>query len=38
VDDIFFGSTNQEFYEEFGKMIDHEFEMSIVVVLETRWH
>ena len=28
VDDIIFRSTNQDFYEEFGKMMAHEFEMS----------
>ena len=28
VDDIIFGSTNQEFCEEFGKMMASEFEMS----------
>ena len=28
VDDIIFGSTNQDFYEEFGKMMASEFEMS----------
>jgi len=26
-DDIIFGSTNQEFYEEFGNMMANEFEM-----------
>jgi hypothetical protein len=30
VDDIIFGSTNQEFCEEFGKMIANEFEMSMI--------
>jgi hypothetical protein len=29
VDDIVFGSTNQEFYEEFGKMMANGFEMSM---------
>jgi hypothetical protein len=31
VDDIIFGSTNQEFCEKFGKMMDdQEFEMSMI--------
>jgi hypothetical protein len=30
VDDIIFGSTNQDFYEEFRKMMANEFEMSII--------
>jgi hypothetical protein len=30
VDDIIFGSTNQNFYEEFGNIVANEFEMSIV--------
>jgi hypothetical protein len=30
VDDIIFGSTNQEFHEEFGEMMDQEFEMSMI--------
>ena len=30
VDDIIFGSTNQDFYEEFGKMMGSEFEMSMI--------
>ena len=30
VDDIIFGSTNQEFGEEFGKMMTKEFEMSMI--------
>jgi hypothetical protein len=30
VDDIIFGSTNQEFCEEFGKMMANEFEMSMI--------
>jgi hypothetical protein len=30
VDDIIFGSTNQDFYEEFRKMIANEFEMSMI--------
>jgi hypothetical protein len=30
VDDIIFGSTNQDFYEEFGKIIANEFEMSMI--------
>ena len=29
-DDIIFGSTNQEFCEEFGKMMANEFEMSMI--------
>ena len=29
VDDIIFGSTNQDFYE-FGKMMASEFEMSMI--------
>ena len=29
IDDIIFGSTNQEFCEEFGKMMANEFEMSM---------
>ena len=29
VDDIIFGSTNQDFYDEFGKMAN-EFEMSMI--------
>jgi hypothetical protein len=33
VDDIIFGSTNQEFCEEFGKMMTSEFEMSMIVEL-----
>ena len=28
--DIIFGSTNQEYYEEFGKMMANEFEMSMI--------
>ena len=28
--DIIFGSTNQDFYEEFGKMMANEFEMSMI--------
>jgi hypothetical protein len=30
VDDIIFRSTNQEYYEEFGKMMANEFEMSMI--------
>jgi hypothetical protein len=30
VDDIIFGSTNELFYEEFGKMMSKEFEMSMI--------
>ena len=30
VDDIIFGSTNQEFCEEFGEMMAREFEMSMI--------
>ena len=30
VDDIIFGSTNQDFCEEFGKMMSSEFEMSMI--------
>ena len=30
VDDIIFGSTNQDFYEEFGKMMASEFDMSMI--------
>jgi hypothetical protein len=30
VDDIKFGSTNQDFCEEFGKMMANEFEMSMI--------
>jgi hypothetical protein len=30
VDDIIFGSTNQDFCEEFGKMMSNEFEMSMI--------
>jgi hypothetical protein len=29
-DDIIFGSTNQDYCEEFGKMMANEFEMSII--------
>ena len=35
VDDIIFGSTNQEFCEEFGKMMANEFEMSMIKSLAT---
>jgi hypothetical protein len=30
VDDIIFGSTNQDYCEEFGKMMTNEFEMSMI--------
>jgi hypothetical protein len=30
VDDIIFGSTNQDFCEEFGDMMSREFEMSMI--------
>ena len=30
VDDIIFGSTNQDFCEEFDKMMTSEFEMSMI--------
>jgi hypothetical protein len=30
VDDIIFGSTNQDYYKEFGKMMANEFEMSMI--------
>jgi hypothetical protein len=30
VDDIIFGSTNESFCDEFGKMVSNEFEMSII--------
>ena len=30
VDDIIFGSTNQDFSEEFWKMMANEFEMSMI--------
>jgi hypothetical protein len=30
IDDIIFGSTNQDFYEEFGKMMANEFKMSMI--------
>jgi hypothetical protein len=30
VDDIIFGSTNQDFFEEFGKMMANEFEMFMI--------
>jgi hypothetical protein len=33
VDDIIFGSTNQEFCEEFGDMMHREFEMSMIGAL-----
>jgi hypothetical protein len=30
IDDIIFESTNQDFCEEFGKMMANEFEMSMI--------
>ena len=30
IDDIIFGSTNQDFCEEFGKMMASEFDMSMI--------
>ena len=30
VDDIIFGSTNQDFCEEFGRIMANEFEMSMI--------
>jgi hypothetical protein len=33
VDDIIFGSTNQDFCEEFRKMMANEFEMSMIAEL-----
>jgi hypothetical protein len=30
IDDIIFGSTNQEYCDEFGKMMTKEFEMSMI--------
>jgi hypothetical protein len=30
VDDIIFGSTNQDYYDKFGKMMANEFEMSMI--------
>jgi hypothetical protein len=30
VDDIIFGSTNQDFCDEFGQMMAKEFEMSMI--------
>jgi hypothetical protein len=35
VDDIIFGSTNQDYCDEFGKMMANEFEMSILKCLVT---
>jgi hypothetical protein len=35
VDDIIFGSTNQDYYEEFGKMMANEFDMSMIGELVT---
>ena len=37
VDDIIFGSTNQDFCEEFGKMMANEFEMSSNQAIE-EWY
>jgi hypothetical protein len=34
VDDIIFGSTNQDFCDEFGKMMAKEFEMSMIGELD----
>lgn len=33
VDDIIFGSTNQDFCEEFGEIMSKEFEMSMIAEL-----
>jgi hypothetical protein len=30
VGDIIFGSTDQDYYDEFGKMMENEFEMSMI--------
>ena len=30
VDDIIFGSSNEDYYKEFGELISKEFEMSMV--------
>jgi hypothetical protein len=30
IDDIIFGSTNQDYCEEFGKMMANEFEMFMI--------
>jgi len=30
IDDIIFGSTNQDFCDKFGKMMANEFEMSMI--------
>jgi len=35
VDDIIFGSTNQDFHEEFGRMMANEFEKSMIGELVT---
>ena len=35
VDDIIFGSTNQDFCEEFGNIVANEFEMSMIGGLVT---
>jgi hypothetical protein len=35
VDDIIFGSTNQDFCKEFGKVMANEFEMSMIEELIT---
>ena len=42
VDDIIFGSTNQDFCEEFRKMMASEFEMSMIgelsyFLVRSRW-
>jgi hypothetical protein len=34
IDDIIFGSTNQEFCEEFGDMMSQEFEMFMIGGIE----
>ena len=38
VDDIIFGSTNQDYCEEFGKIMASEFEMSMIRELNEEWH
>jgi len=35
VDDIIFGSANQEFCDEFGSMMANEFEMSMIESIVT---
>jgi hypothetical protein len=37
VDDIIFRSTNQDFCEEFGKMMANEFEISMIGELSYFW-